>query len=138
MYQLIKNTSICGKDLYICTMTKLYHVHYKATGEDRYYNSLSAVFGDNADLGVSKFTLDRYHFNPYFENDICIIKYSLVFSAAEVRAGLPTLARGKYNEIKGTGTRYKELLNYMMAMGSINKKLKDAESDYEYELDIDD
>lgn len=68
---------------------RIFHLELKATGEHKYYGSLAAVFLDNKDLGVSKFTLDRYEFEkaPYseFENEICVIRKGAMLSAGDVR-----------------------------------------------------
>lgn len=64
---------------------RLFHVQIKATGEHKYYGSLAAVFLDNKDLGVSKFTLDRYDFLKPFESEVCVINKGLVLSAGDIR-----------------------------------------------------
>ena len=50
---------------------RLFHLTIKATVEHKYYGSLAAIFLDNKDLGVSKFTLDRYDISGPFENEKC-------------------------------------------------------------------
>ena len=62
----------------------------KATDEHKYYGSLSAIFLEYKDLGVSKFTLDRYDFENPFENENCIIRKGFMKSAGDIRA-TPTL-----------------------------------------------
>lgn len=47
---------------------RIFHLELKAPSEHKYYGSLAAIFLDNKDLGVSKFTLDRYDFSEPFEN----------------------------------------------------------------------
>lgn len=64
---------------------RIFHLTIKATGEHKYYGSLAAIFLDNKDLGVSKFTLDRYDFSTPFENEICIIRKDFVLSTGDVR-----------------------------------------------------
>ena len=66
-------------------MRKVLHLEIKATGEHKYYGSLAAVFLDNKDLGVSKFTLDRYDFTIPFENEVCIIRKAFMSSAGDIR-----------------------------------------------------
>jgi hypothetical protein len=64
---------------------KLFHVTIKATSEHKYYGSLAAVFLDNKDLNVSKFSLDRYDFTSPFENETCIIRKGFMSSAGDIR-----------------------------------------------------
>ena len=64
---------------------KIFHLTIKATGEHKYYGSLAAVFLDNKDLQVSKFSLDRYDFSIPFENDVCIIRKGFMSSAGDIR-----------------------------------------------------
>lgn len=64
---------------------RVFHLTTKATGEHKYYGSLAAVFLDNKDLGVSKFTLDRYKFSQPFKNDVCIIRKGFVLSTGYIR-----------------------------------------------------
>lgn len=68
-------------------MRRIFHLYLKAADEHKYYGSLSAIFIDNQNLGVSKFTLDRFNFdNTFFENDACIIRKGLLMSTGEARA----------------------------------------------------
>lgn len=64
---------------------RLFHLELKATSEHKYYGSLAAIFLDNTDLGVSKFTLDRYDFSQPFENERCIIRKYFVLSTGDIR-----------------------------------------------------
>ena len=64
---------------------KVLHLEIKSTGEHKYYGSLVAVFLDNKDLGVSKFSLDRYDFSTPFENEKCIIRKAFMSSAGDIR-----------------------------------------------------
>ena len=64
---------------------KIFHVYIKATGEHKYYGSLSAVFLDDKGLDVSKFTLDRYDFTTPFENNICIIRKGFMSTTGDIR-----------------------------------------------------
>lgn len=54
-------------------MPKLFHLYIKSTGKDHYYGSLSGLF-KNHNIGISKFTLDRYDFSEPYENDLCVLK----------------------------------------------------------------
>ena len=65
---------------------RLFHLELKATGEHKYYGSLAAIFLEYQNLGVSKFTLDRYDFEKPFENEVCIIRKGLMSSTGDVRA----------------------------------------------------
>ncbi|MBK8775582.1 MAG: hypothetical protein IPM10_12385 [Chitinophagaceae bacterium] len=68
---------------------RLFHLAIKASGEHKYYGSLAAIFLDNKDLGVSKFTLDRFDFSEPFENEKVIIRKSWVLSAGDIRGLAP-------------------------------------------------
>ena len=66
-------------------MRRLFHLQLKSGNSHKYYGSLSALCNDNADLGVSKFTLDRFDFEAnYFENAICIIRKSVMKTTGSV------------------------------------------------------
>ncbi len=66
-------------------MRRLFHLQKKSDNSHKYYGSLSALCNDNADLGVSKFTLDRYDFeSAEFENAICIIRKSVMKTTGSV------------------------------------------------------
>jgi hypothetical protein len=64
---------------------RVFHLTIKSSGEHKYYGSLAAIFLDNKDLGVSKFTLDRYGFSQPFENEICIIRKDFALSTGNIR-----------------------------------------------------
>lgn len=64
---------------------RIFHLHLKSANEHKYYGSLAAVFLDNTNLGVSKYTLDRYDFTTPFENEICIIRKSQMLSTGDVK-----------------------------------------------------
>lgn len=65
---------------------RLFHLTLKAIQEHKYYGSLAAIFLDNKNLGVSKFTLDRYDFEEKpFENESCIIRKGWMLSTNDVR-----------------------------------------------------
>jgi hypothetical protein len=68
---------------------RLFHLTIKANNEHKYYGSLQALFLDNKDLGVSKFTLDRYDFVKTFENEVCVINKGFVLSAGDIRGLAP-------------------------------------------------
>lgn len=64
---------------------RLFHLYLKASNQHKYYGSLSAIFLDNKNLGVSKFTLDRYDFERPFINEICEIRKGYMQSAGDIR-----------------------------------------------------
>jgi len=65
-------------------MRKIFHLEIKSEGSHKYYGSLSALCLENPNLGVSKFTLDRFNFSEPFENSICIIRKSVLKSTGSV------------------------------------------------------
>ena len=66
-------------------MRRLFHLYQKSDNSHKYYGSLSALCNDNADLGVSKFTLDRFDFDAnYFENEKCIIRKSVMKTTSQI------------------------------------------------------
>ena len=66
-------------------MRKIFHLEIKADNSHKYYGSLSALCSENPNLGVSKFTLDRFDFDTSnFENAICIIRKSLMKTTGSV------------------------------------------------------
>lgn len=64
---------------------KLYHLHILATDEHKYYGSLQAIFDDKNDVGVSKFTLDRYDWKEPYRNEKVIIRKGEMLTASEAR-----------------------------------------------------
>ena len=50
-------------------MRKIFHLEIKSESCHKYYGSLSALCSENPNLGVSKFTLDRFDFTEPFENN---------------------------------------------------------------------
>lgn len=64
---------------------KLFHLYLKASEQHKYYGSLKAIFDDKNDVGVSKFTLDRYDFTTPFENDKAIIRKGEMLSTGDVK-----------------------------------------------------
>jgi hypothetical protein len=54
---------------------KLYHIQFKNNGTHFYYGDL-AILCNTHEIGISKFTLDRWNFETPFENEICVIRKS--------------------------------------------------------------
>ena len=55
---------------------KLFHIEFKNTIEKEkhfYYGDLT-ILCNNHEIGISKYTLDRWNFEIPFENEICIIR----------------------------------------------------------------
>jgi hypothetical protein len=65
-------------------MRKIFHLEIKSDSSHKYYGSLSALCSENPNLGVSKFTLDRFDFTEPFENGICIIRKSVMKTTGSV------------------------------------------------------
>ena len=65
-------------------MRRLFHLENKSESSHKYYGSLSALCLENPNLGVSKFTLDRFDFSEPFENGICIIRKSVMKTTGSV------------------------------------------------------
>jgi len=57
---------------------KIFHIELKLTAQHKYYGGLSTLCQHNTDIGISKFTLDRYNFEIPFENEFCIIRKSQI------------------------------------------------------------
>lgn len=57
-------------------MKKIFHIEFKETGFNFYYGDLTILCNTWKNIGVSKFTLDRYDFIEPFENETCIIRKS--------------------------------------------------------------
>jgi hypothetical protein len=84
-------------------MRRLFHLQIKSDNSHRYYGSLSALCNDNEDLGVSKFTLDRFDFDSSdFENANYIIRKSVMKTTSQI----DFKKEGKKN-IKKTSTNVK-------------------------------
>ena len=66
-------------------MRKIFHLEIKSESSHKYYGSLSALCSENQNLGVSKFTLDRFDFTEPFENAICIIRKSVMKTTGSVQ-----------------------------------------------------
>lgn len=67
---LISNKKQMGK--------KLFHIEFKNALENEkhfYYGDLT-ILCNTHEIGISKFTLDRWNFETPFENEICIIRKS--------------------------------------------------------------
>lgn len=57
---------------------KLYHLEFKNVSENEkhfYYGDLT-ILCNTHEIGISKYTLDRWDFETHFENEICIIRKS--------------------------------------------------------------
>lgn len=66
-------------------MRKIFHLEIKVDNSHKYYGSLSALCSENPELGISKFTLDRFDFDTSnFENTICIIRKSVMKTTGSV------------------------------------------------------
>lgn len=65
---------------------KIYHHTEKATGDHRYYTALSALCIDlEGELGVSKYTLDRWDWSKPYENELCVIRRGHAMTTTEAR-----------------------------------------------------
>lgn len=65
-------------------MRKIFHLQNKEDNSHKYYGSLSALCSENPNLGISKFTLDRFDFSEPFENSTCIIRKSVMKTTGSV------------------------------------------------------
>jgi hypothetical protein len=66
-------------------MRRLFHLQNKLDNSHKYYGSLSALCNENADMGVSKSTLDRYDFESGdFENANFIIRKSVMKTTSQI------------------------------------------------------
>jgi hypothetical protein len=84
-------------------MRRIFHLENKSDNSHKYYGSLSALCKENADLGVSKFTLDRFDLESgYFENVNYIIRKSVMKTTSQI----DLKKEGKKN-IKKTSTNVK-------------------------------
>ena len=57
---------------------KLYHIEFKNALENEkhfYYGDLT-ILCNTHEIGISKFTLDRWNFETPFDNEVCIIRKS--------------------------------------------------------------
>jgi hypothetical protein len=72
---------------------KIFHLELKADKRHRYYGSLSALFKNNTGLSVSKFTLDRWDWSNSFENDVCIIRKSMMVLSSRAAKKRPAKKR---------------------------------------------
>lgn len=58
---------------------KLFHIEFKkALKKEKhfYYGDLTILCNKHENIGISKFTLDRWDFEIPFDNEICIIRKS--------------------------------------------------------------
>lgn len=84
-------------------MRRIFHLQNKSGSSHKYYGSLSALCNDNADLGVSKFTLDRFDFEiGDFENTNFIIRKSVMKTTSQI-----DLKNDGKKNIKKTSTNVK-------------------------------
>lgn len=65
-------------------MRNIFHLEIKSESSHKYYGSLSALCSENPNLGISKFTLDRFDFSEPFENATCIIRKSVMKTTGSV------------------------------------------------------
>ena len=56
----------------------IFHFESKKENIHKYYGSLTALMSDNDDIGISKFTLDRWDFRKPYENEKVIIRKSIL------------------------------------------------------------
>ncbi len=64
---------------------KIFHLYLKEKDKHRYYGSLQALFNHFKNLGVSKFTIDRYDFTEPFENEKVIIRKGQFLTTGDVK-----------------------------------------------------
>lgn len=58
-------------------MSKIFHLELKKDNSHSYYGDLTILCKKNQDLGISKFSLDRFDFDSnQYENETCIIRKS--------------------------------------------------------------
>jgi len=62
-------------------MAKIFHLELKLTSQHKYYGGLSTLCKHNPNIGISKFSLDRYNFETPYENEICIIRKAQIVKA---------------------------------------------------------
>lgn len=57
---------------------KLYHIEFKnaSTSNKHFYYGDLTILCKTHDIGISKFTLDRWDFKTPFDNKICVIRKS--------------------------------------------------------------
>ena len=65
-------------------MRRIFHLEIKSENSHKYYGSLSALVEENIDIGISKFTLDRYDFSKPYENEKVIIRKSFLKTKSQV------------------------------------------------------
>lgn len=62
-------------------MAKIFHLELKQDGIHKFYGSLAALCRHNNNIGISKFTLDRYNFEIPYENEVCLIRKSVIIKS---------------------------------------------------------
>lgn len=91
-------------------MRRIFHLENKSENSHKYYGSLSALCNDNADLGVSKFTLDRFDFESgYFENANFIIRKSFMKTTSQIdlkKEGKKNIKKTSTNVNRSTSARH--------------------------------
>lgn len=62
---------------------KLYHLEFKNVieKEKRFYYGDLTILCNTHEIGISKFTLDRWNFEKPFENDLCIIRKGVIITS---------------------------------------------------------
>ncbi len=65
---------------------KIFHLLKKNSSSNYYYGSLTAVFNENKDLGVSKYKIDRWDFKRKFENDKCVLIKSFIKTSTDTNS----------------------------------------------------
>ena len=67
---------------------KLFHIEFKNAPENEkhfYYGDLTILCNTHENIGISKFTLDRWNFENPFENEICVIRKSELVLSTRLR-----------------------------------------------------
>jgi hypothetical protein len=57
-------------------MKKIFHIEFKSASEKEkhfYYGDLT-ILCNTHEIGISKYTLDRWNFETPFDNEVCIIR----------------------------------------------------------------
>ena len=69
-------------------MRKIYHIEFKDCFYNFYYGDLTVLCNTWRNIGVSKFTLDRWDFDKPYENDICIIRKDKLITSTRTKLPL--------------------------------------------------
>ena len=64
-------------------MRKIFHINFKADNSHFDYGDLSVLFKNHTpdEVGISRYTLDRWNFEKPFENEICIIRKGVLITS---------------------------------------------------------